>query len=164
MSKLGLGIGAGAALGYLTYRMRKGLAKQVAGPKLLKPEAKSTQPSMKKVKSSMIKEIGYTGGDLLVRFNDGRIYEFKRVPPAVYRRLSSSDSVGQSFNRDVRGKYDHEKVGSAQPIDRIPSPTPVKTLHQVLGDLRKLDTPDKWNAYRRSQNNRRQNTASHHVK
>ena len=163
MSKLGLGIGAGAALGYLAYRMSKGLATQVAGPKLLKPEAKSTQPSMKKVESSMIKEIGYSRGDLLVRFNDGRIYEFKRVPPAVYRRLSSSDSVGQSFNRNVRGKYDHEKVGSASPIDRIPQPIPVKTLHEVLDDLRKLDTPEKWNAYRGSLS-KRQNIATHHVK
>lgn len=164
MSKLGLGIGAGAALGYLTYRMRKGLSTQVAGPKLLKPEAESTQPYMKKVKSSMIKEIGYTDGNLLVRFNDDRIYEFRRVPPSVYRRLSSSESIGQSFNRDVRGKYDHEKVGSADPIDRIPSPTPVKTLHQILDDLRKLDTPDKWNAYRRSQKSKRQSVASHHVR
>lgn len=164
MSKLGLGIGAGAALGYLAYRLKKGLATQVAGPKLLKPEVKSTQPSMKKVESSMIKEIGYSGGDLLVRFNDGRIYEFKHVPPAVYRRLSSSDSVGQSFNRNVRGKYDHEKVGSIDPIDRIPSLTPIKTLHQILGDLRALDTPEKWNAYRRSHNSSRQNIVSNHVK
>jgi len=164
MSKLGLGIGAGAALGYLTYRMRKGLAKQVAGPKLLKPEAESTQPSMKKVKSSMIKEVGYTGGDLLIRFNDGRIYEFKRVPPSVYRRLSTSDSAGQSFNRDVRGKYEHEKVGSASPIDRVTPPTPIKNLHQVLGDLRSLDTPEKWNAYRKNQNGKRQSLASHHVR
>ena len=164
MSKLGLGIGAGAALGYLTYRMRKGLATQIAGPKLLRPEAESTKPVMKKVKSSMIAEIGYADRNLRVRVNDGRIYEFKRVPPAVYRRLSTSDSVGQGFNRDIRGKYDHEKVGSAGPIDRIPPPTPVKTLHQVLGDLRRLDTPEKWNRYRRSQARNHQSVASHHVR
>ena len=38
---------------------------------------------MKKVKSLMIAEIGYADRNLLVRFNDGRIYEFKRVPPLL---------------------------------------------------------------------------------
>ena len=162
MSKLGLGIGAGAALGYLAYRMNKGLGKQIAGPKLLTPEAKSTKPNMKSVDSSMIKELGYQDGDLFVRFNDGRIYEFKRVPKAVYKRLMTSSSVGQSFNRNIKSKYEHEKVGSVNPIDRLPERPNIKTLSEILGDLRKLDTPDKWNAYRRAQN-RRQQVVSYHV-
>jgi hypothetical protein len=165
MSKLVAGLGAGAALSYLTYRLKRGLAKQIAGPKLLTPEAKTTAPPMKSVKSSMIKELGYADGDLKVRFNDGRIYEFKRVPKAVYARIMKSGSVGSSFNRNVKDKYEYEKVGSARPpIDRISPPVPMKSLSQVLDDLRKLDTPDKWNAYRRGQNNRRQSVASHHVK
>lgn len=160
MSKL-LGVGAGAALGYLAYRMNKGLGKQIAGPKLLTPESKSTKPSMRSVDSSMIKEVGYQDGDLLVRFNDGRIYEFKRVPKAVYTRLMSSDSVGQSFNRNIKSKYEHEKIGSADPIDRMPERPSIKTLSQVLGDLRKLDTPEKWNAYRNANNKRQQVVSSH---
>jgi hypothetical protein len=162
MSKLGLGIGAGAALGYLAYRMNRGLGKQIAGPKLLTPESQASKPNMKSVDSSMISELGYEGGDLLVRFNDGRTYEFKRVPKSVYKRLMASDSVGQSFNRSVRSKYDHEKIGSAEPIDRLPSRPNIKTLSEVLGDLRKLDTPEKWNAYRKT-SNRKQQIASYHV-
>lgn len=152
MSKLLLGGAAGAALiGYLAYKAKRGHAKRVFAPKTLGLTARGPElPAMRPVRSSMIKELGYADGqdELVVKFNDGKTYKFKGVSKSVFTRLMNAGSKGESFNRMIKNKYEHEKVGAAQdPFDRITPPTKMKALSEVLHDLRELDTPEKWYAY-----------------
>jgi hypothetical protein len=153
MSKLLLGGAAGAGLlGYLAYKAKRGHVRRLFAPKTLGLTSAQSDapPPMVPVQSSMIKAIGYAdgAGDLVVKFNDGKTYTFKKVPPAMFKKLMAAGSKGESFNKMIKNKYEHEKTGAAEdPFDRITPPTPKKTLSEMLVDLRSLDTPEKWNAY-----------------
>jgi hypothetical protein len=152
MSKLLLGGTAGAALlGYLAYKAKRGHAKRVFAPKTLGLTARGPAlPAMRPVRSSMIKELGYADGqdELVVKFNDGKTYKFKGVSKSVFTRLLNAGSKGESFNRMIKNKYEHEKIGAARdPFDRVTPPKSARSLSSVLHDLRELDTPEKWYAY-----------------
>ena len=62
------------------------------------------------VVSSNINCIGYTRGQLFIRFNSGQTYSYDRVPYPVFRTLKESDSVGSTFHRLVRGKFEYHKL------------------------------------------------------
>lgn len=153
MSKLLLGGALGAGLlTYLGMKARKGDAKRLIKPKLhgLTPIKHDSAPEMVPVQSSMIREIGYrdASGALVVKFNDGKTYKFKDVPKKVFTKLLKAGSKGEAFNKMVKTRFEHEKVGAyGDPFDRIAPPRTTKSLHQTLVDLRSLDTPDKWYAY-----------------
>lgn len=155
MSKLKIGLGGLAGIGalYSLFGMNK----------------KKSIP-MSRLNSSMIRSAGYdkNSNKLSVRFNDGHVYEFNDVPESVYNELKTSDSAGTYFNNTVRGKYEHEKVSSMSnkgPFDRIEPPRTAKSLSDVLVDLRKLDTPEKWKAYVAGKHYAKdQKTETHHVK
>jgi DNA repair exonuclease SbcCD nuclease subunit len=150
MSKLLLGgaIGAGL-LSYLAVKAKKGHAKRVFAPKTLGLTAPE-HTEMVPVQSSMIKELGYRdkSGALVVKFNDGKTYRFKNVPRSLFTKIMHAGSKGEAFNKMVKNKYEHEKVGAKQnPFDRIAPPRTTKSLNDVLVDLRSLDTPEEWYAY-----------------
>lgn len=65
---------------------------------------------MNSVKSTSISEVGYRRRTLKVQFNNGRIYEFRKVPRATYDQLLKSDSKGEFFNREIRNLFPEKKV------------------------------------------------------
>lgn len=65
---------------------------------------------MNSVKSTSISEVGYRRRTLKVQFNNGRTYEFRKVPRATYDQLLKSDSKGEFFNREIRNLFPEKKV------------------------------------------------------
>lgn len=66
--------------------------------------------SMKSVQSSSISEIGYRRRTLHVKFNSGRIYEFKKVPRAVYDDFLKAESKGDFFNHEIRKNFPEKEI------------------------------------------------------
>jgi hypothetical protein len=65
------------------------------------------------VSSSIIHSIGHDGLKMHVQFLNGAIYEYKTAPVKLYRALLAADSVGQHFNKNVRGRYPHTLIRPA---------------------------------------------------
>lgn len=64
------------------------------------------QPKPQKVKSSFIKSVAYSPLDKTLEVNiNKKRYEFKKVPPRVYKQLLSAKSKGKYFNKHLKGKY-----------------------------------------------------------
>jgi len=68
---------------------------------------------MQAVESSNILEIGYDedGEVLYITFNSGITYSYDMVPVAVYEEFLKADSVGQYFNKNIKGHYEFYKCG-----------------------------------------------------
>lgn len=47
---------------------------------------------------------------LEVVFLSGRIYRYFRVPPERYDALRHAASIGAYLNREIKGRYDYERV------------------------------------------------------
>lgn len=64
------------------------------------------------VESSNINAVGYDQDTkkMVVEFKGGGQYEYTDVPFDVYTDLMDSDSVGQTFHKTIRGKYEFEKL------------------------------------------------------
>jgi len=60
---------------------------------------------MNPVQSTSICEIGYKRRTMNVRFNNGRVYEFKKVPRARFDEFSHSHSKGVFFNQNIKNIY-----------------------------------------------------------
>lgn len=60
---------------------------------------------MNPVKSTSISEIGYQRRTMRVKFNSGKIYEFKKVPRSEYNEFQDSRSKGKFFNNEIKGNY-----------------------------------------------------------
>ena len=73
--------------------------------------------TMKPCTSSMIAQHGYDEARqvLAVRFSNGKLYEYDKVPPEKYVQLCDAKSVGQFFGTDIRGKFDHRVIDETQP-------------------------------------------------
>lgn len=59
------------------------------------------------VKSSDIASVGYDELTLTleIEFKNGSIYEYYRVPKAVYLALMNADSKGKYFRKYIRGNH-----------------------------------------------------------
>jgi hypothetical protein len=57
------------------------------------------------VQSSAIAAVGYDGYTLSVQFHTGRIYDHPGVPLWVYMEFMNASSLGEYYNRNIRGKY-----------------------------------------------------------
>lgn len=71
--------------------------------------------SMRPVKSSNIKAIGYDDGTLRVEFKNGGRYDYDGVKPEEYDALVDADadkdgSVGRTFHGTIRAKYKGKKL------------------------------------------------------
>jgi len=64
------------------------------------------------VKSPNIASIGYdpSTSTLEVEFNSGNIYQYSNVPEMIFHSLINSESVGKSFNSQVKGKFEYMEV------------------------------------------------------
>lgn len=64
------------------------------------------------IKSSNIKRTEYDveSNDLLVEFNNGLKYEYKKVPHQVYTRFRKSESQGKFFTTEIAKKYSYRKL------------------------------------------------------
>jgi hypothetical protein len=64
------------------------------------------------VKSSYIDAIAYHEGkqQLRVMFNNGVIWEYSDVPPAIHVSLLLSESTGKYFAKEVRGVFSGRKI------------------------------------------------------
>lgn len=64
-----------------------------------------------KLKSSRMKEAKYYKEEKILEiiFNDGKEYEYSKVPYDVYNGLVKAASAGKFFNMYIRGKYSFEK-------------------------------------------------------
>lgn len=60
---------------------------------------------MQTVASSSISEIGYNRRTMNVKFNSGRLYEFKKVPRKLFDEFVSSVSKGAFFNHVIKENY-----------------------------------------------------------
>ena len=62
--------------------------------------------------SSAIAAIGYDPKPqvLEVVFMSGRIYRYFHVPSERYEALRNAPSVGPYLNREIKGRYDYERV------------------------------------------------------
>jgi hypothetical protein len=57
------------------------------------------------VNSSAIRAVGFDGYTLTVEFHTGRIYDHPGVSYQVYREFMNALSIGQYYNRHIRGRY-----------------------------------------------------------
>jgi len=67
---------------------------------------------MHSVTSSDIAALGYddSTSTLYVRFHQGRLYSYDRVPRSVYEALNSAPSIGSSFHANVRYVYAYRRL------------------------------------------------------
>jgi len=62
--------------------------------------------SMISVNSSSIRQVGYDGYYLYVRFRTSdTVYSHPGVPPSVFLGLMHADSMGAYYNRFIRNRY-----------------------------------------------------------
>jgi hypothetical protein len=64
------------------------------------------------VKSEAVRSIGYDEGEwvLQVRFNNGKLYNYFRVPPHEFHSLRSAESIGAYLNREIKPYYECEEA------------------------------------------------------
>lgn len=67
--------------------------------------------------SKMLEAHGYdaTTKTLAVRFGPEKVYHYRDVPPDVYATLCAAESVGASFAKRIRGKFDYDVILDEQP-------------------------------------------------
>lgn len=65
---------------------------------------------MPKVNSTAIASVRPSIGGVVVRFHNGGRYRYDGVPFRTYRRLRRSESVGVTYNREVKGQYPSTKL------------------------------------------------------
>jgi len=63
------------------------------------------------LKSTRLKKSAYIKDEatLVLKFSDGRQYEYYDVPVKVYTELIHSKSPGKFFDIHIKGKYEYER-------------------------------------------------------
>jgi len=62
--------------------------------------------------SSVIRAMEYNEAKKILRitFVSGLVYDYKKVPPAVFQSLKTSGSKGVYLNQYIKGHYKYEKI------------------------------------------------------
>lgn len=60
--------------------------------------------------SSMVQEIAWDDGELVITYNNGQRYAYQGVDEGTALEGSKAPSVGQWVNTEIKGKYDFRKV------------------------------------------------------
>lgn len=60
---------------------------------------------MTSIKSTSISEIGYKRRTMQVKFRNGKLYEFKKVPRIQFDEFVGSSSKGKFFNQTIKSNY-----------------------------------------------------------
>jgi len=66
--------------------------------------------TLNKVESSLIKEVAYENGVLIVKFNTDAIYAYSGVPVRVYSEFIDASSVGRYFLQNIKEVYTYCKL------------------------------------------------------
>ncbi len=68
----------------------------------------------KPIRSSNLLSVGYDGSKkiLEIEFKGHRVYQYKRVPSSVYKRLIKAWSAGHYHNTYIKGVYPFERLGT----------------------------------------------------
>lgn len=62
-------------------------------------------------RSSMISEMEYDSDKKLLTLNfNGSKYEYKDVSEETYKELINAESIGKYFLKNIKGKYEHERI------------------------------------------------------
>jgi len=71
--------------------------------------------------SSVIKIIGWDSDDntLIVQFKSLTAWAYYGVSEEVYQNFIGSDSMGYFFNKNIRNKYDSQKILSVREFSTI---------------------------------------------
>ena len=64
------------------------------------------------VQSEAVRSIGYDEREwvLQVRFNNGKLYNYFRVPPHEFHALCGAESIGAYLNREIKPYYEYEEA------------------------------------------------------
>jgi hypothetical protein len=64
------------------------------------------------VNSTSIRSIGYdeSAKTLEVKFIDGDVYQYFKVPEKIYHELLTADSIGAYLNKEIKGKFEYRKI------------------------------------------------------
>jgi KTSC domain len=62
--------------------------------------------------SSVVTHIQYSAATstLRIRFVSGLLYEYKNVPEKVFRAMKNASSKGTYLNRNIKGRYEFERI------------------------------------------------------
>lgn len=64
-------------------------------------------------KSTTVNEIAYDADirSLFVKFSDGKIYEYLKVPRSLYIEILTSPAPGKVISKSVKGVYNYTRAG-----------------------------------------------------
>jgi hypothetical protein len=64
------------------------------------------------VTSKSLAEVGYDPDleTLEVQFRHGGVYQYYNVPPFMYERLMTAESLGRFLNAEIKGHYPEAKM------------------------------------------------------
>lgn len=64
------------------------------------------------VNSTSVRSIGYDEATktLEVKFIDGDVYQYFKVPQKVYLDLLTAESIGAYLNKEIKGTYSYKKI------------------------------------------------------
>jgi KTSC domain len=64
------------------------------------------------VDSSSLASVAYDGEQkiLQIEFRDRSVYQYSRVPVAIYEELWQAESKGVYYNRQIRPRFAHARV------------------------------------------------------
>lgn len=63
------------------------------------------------VDSGHLKDVEWEEGVLTIQFRDGSVYQYADVPIGIYEELVGAGSKSHFFRENVKGKFEHTKVG-----------------------------------------------------
>ena len=111
------------------------VALKLPQPKGSDPFSGPRTPAMEPAQSTTISQHGYhpESQTMVVHFKNGNVYEYRGVPPEVYKAYQNSESQGSFFAENIKGRYTTNKLGNAgkspgskvkEALGRKPSPKP----------------------------------------
>lgn len=71
---------------------------------------------MIKVNSSNVDSVGYLkikkafDGDVIIKFKNGGIYQYKNVAKEVYEGLMASESIGMYLHQNIKKQHEYNKI------------------------------------------------------
>lgn len=64
--------------------------------------------------SSHVDSIAYENGDLLVKWDSGKVSRYKAVPQEVAETVMKSWSVGGALAEMIKGQYEHSYTAASE--------------------------------------------------
>lgn len=103
--------GRGSSISPSGCRTTKTTAEKTTRPSLSTNSNKEhTMQELRKVESSNIEAMGYTGTGLRVKFLSGATYDYPGVPESVVTEMFEAKSQGKFLNRVIKPLFEFKKV------------------------------------------------------